>query len=148
VCVDVEASVGEDAEVLVLLAVEAEGVAVAAGEERGFWILDFGFSSLDVQLSKVNFGSHLHLCASPNKSIPKESMKKKSNWTMDDSSPFPGLNASCTGLSTTLRMELVASGCYLTLIIRKKSILLPPSLAYVQITPQTNIWFNLLPPTI
>jgi ElaB/YqjD/DUF883 family membrane-anchored ribosome-binding protein len=32
--------------------------------------------------------------------------------------------------------------------IRKKSILLPPSLAYLQITPQTNIWFNLLPPTI
>ena len=40
-CVDVEASVGEDAEVLVLLAMEAEGVAVAAGEECGFWILDF-----------------------------------------------------------------------------------------------------------
>jgi len=34
VCVDVEASVGEDAEFLVLLAMEAEGVAVAAREPR------------------------------------------------------------------------------------------------------------------
>jgi hypothetical protein len=34
VCVDVEVGVGDDAEVVVLLAVEVEGVAVAAGEAR------------------------------------------------------------------------------------------------------------------
>jgi hypothetical protein len=34
------------------------------------------------------------------------------------------------------------------LMKRKKSILLLSSLAYVQVTPQTNIWFNLLHTTI
>jgi hypothetical protein len=33
-------------------------------------------------------------------------------------------------------------------LLWKKSKLLPSNLAYVQITPKTYIWFNLLPPTI
>ena len=43
----------------------------------------------------------------------------------------------------------VIEGTYLMYVyVWKKSILLPLSLAYVQITPQTNIWFSLLHSTI